>query len=50
MDQNTPPSPNQAVDECEACSAANLDLGHFAAGNHTSPVPFLKQGASADAR
>ena len=22
---------------------ANLDLGHFVAGNNTSPVPFLKQ-------
>ena len=24
-------------------NAANLDLGHFVAGNNTSPVPFLKQ-------
>jgi sugar phosphate isomerase/epimerase len=24
-------------------NAANLDLGHFVAGNNTSPVPFIKQ-------
>jgi sugar phosphate isomerase/epimerase len=24
-------------------NAANLDLGHFTAGNNTSPVPFLKK-------
>jgi sugar phosphate isomerase/epimerase len=24
-------------------NAANLDIGHFVAGNNTSPVPFLKQ-------
>jgi hypothetical protein len=24
-------------------SGANLDIGHFVAGNNTSPVPFLKQ-------
>ena len=24
-------------------NGANLDLGHFLAGNNTSPVPFLKQ-------
>ena len=24
-------------------NGANLDLGHFVAGNNTSPVPFLKQ-------
>jgi sugar phosphate isomerase/epimerase len=32
----------------EACgyakhNGANLDLGHFVAGNNTSPIPFLKQ-------
>jgi len=26
-----------------AFNAANLDLGHFLAGNHTSPVPFLQE-------
>jgi len=24
-------------------NGANLDLGHFVAGNNTSPIPFLKQ-------
>ncbi len=24
-------------------NGANVDLGHFVAGNNTSPVPFLKQ-------
>ena len=24
-------------------NGANLDIGHFVAGNNTSPVPFLKQ-------
>jgi sugar phosphate isomerase/epimerase len=24
-------------------NGANLDLGHFVAGNNTSPVPFMKQ-------
>jgi hypothetical protein len=26
-----------------AFNGANLDLGHFVAGNNTSPIPFLKQ-------
>jgi sugar phosphate isomerase/epimerase len=24
-------------------NGANLDLGHFVAGNNTSPIPFIKQ-------
>ena len=29
-------------------NGANLDIGHFIAGNKTSPVPFLKQHHDAD--